>query len=211
MANMGHKPIIGILGGIGAGKSTVAAELAALGCEVIDADAIGHELLRELDVKELLVREWGTQILGPDGQIERSSLAAEVFDKLGRPQSLARLNQIMHPRIAQNIAERIKQAQEDPAVKAVVLDAAVLVEAGWDKFCSTCIFVKAPEQSRASRASASRGWAKSEWAARENSQISLDTKAQRCEYVVDNSSGVSHLRQQVRSILDRIIDPVKRP
>ena len=83
------KPVIGILGGIGAGKSTVAREFAKLDCRVIDGDAIGHELLAEPDVGRELRGRWGAEIFRADGGVDRAALAARVF---GRPLELAEFN-----------------------------------------------------------------------------------------------------------------------
>jgi dephospho-CoA kinase len=201
MAALRQIPVIGILGGVGAGKSTVAAELARLGCEVIDADAIGHELLKDQDAQKLLRDQWGPEIFSADGQVDRPALAAKVF---GDPEALARLNRILHPRIRERIGLLIEQARRCGVAPAVALDAAVLLEAGWDEFCTHCIFVRTGDELRAARA-AGRGWDRRAWRLRENSQISLDTKAGRCEYTVENSSSAPHLREQVRRIYQNII------
>ena len=196
------KPIIGIVGGIGSGKSTVARMLADLGCLVIDADVIGHDLLREPAIREQVVRLFGPGVLDAAGEVARKAVARLVFDDAD---ALAKLNALMHPAIADRINQRIAAAMEDDAVVAVVLDAAVLFEAGWDRICTTCIYIQAPNSIRAARVKESRGWDEAAWRSRENSQISLDTKALRCEYTLDNSSDISHLCLQVQQVLHRIL------
>jgi dephospho-CoA kinase len=208
MVNRRRKPVIGIVGGVGAGKSTVAAELVRLGCELIDADAIGHELLRGPTVRREVRKRWGAGVFSADGQVSRRALAAAVF---GRRRELAALNRIMHHRIRRRMERRIAQLRRDPSVPGVVLDAAVLLEAGWDDLCTHVLFVRAPAGLRARRVSAARGWDRRTWRAREKSQISLDTKVKGCYGVVDNSSSVSHLRRQVRRVLHRIVHAVDRP
>lgn len=203
-----RRPVIGILGGIGAGKSTVAAAFARLGCEVVDGDAIGHELLRSAVVKRLLRNRWGAEIFSASGAVDRAALAAKVFDKAA-PTELAHLNQILHPRIRRGMRRRIRDAQSRPAVKAVVIDAAVLMEAGWDDLCTVCVFVKAGEKLRMARV-ASRGWSAGQWRRRENSQISLDKKAAQCDYTVVNCSSIPLLRAQVRQILRKILSNAER-
>ncbi|MFA6133811.1 MAG: dephospho-CoA kinase [Phycisphaerae bacterium] len=195
------KPVIGILGGVGAGKSAAAAEFAKLGCRVIDADEIGHNVLAEEAVRREIVQAWGAEVLDSDGCVDRRKLGEIVF---GKPAELARLNALMYPRIGQRIAGQIALAQADASVRAVVLDAAVLLEARWDSLCTHLVYIDADAARRQSRVS-NRGWSGPRWKARENSQISLDTKRERCDYYVDNSSSVSHLGEQIREIFNKIV------
>jgi dephospho-CoA kinase len=191
------KPVIGIAGGIGAGKSTVAAELANLGCRVVDADAIGHELLGANDVRRELERRWGRRVFTPEGQVDREAVAEIVF---AEPGELEALNRILHPRIRRRMEQQIDEALADPDAAGVVVDAAVLFEAGWDDLCTHRLFVAAPAPQRARRVAASRGWSRRTWQQREKRQISLDTKAARCDSTTDNSSSVSRLREQIRQL-----------
>ena len=193
-------PVIGILGGIGAGKSTVAAEFAALGCLVIDGDAIGHELRESPGVKKAMRAEWGDGIFDASGSVDRKAMAAKVFTD---PAALVRLNQILAPRIRRSIRRRIEKGLATPNVPAIVLDAAVLLEARWDNLCTEFIFVQADDRQRRARV-ATRGWSAQQWRDRENSQICLDIKAARCQYTVDNSSSIPLVREQVRRIFRKI-------
>jgi dephospho-CoA kinase len=195
------KPVIGIVGGVGAGKSTAAGEFAALGGRLIDADRIGHDLLGEPKVLAEIRRRWGDAVLGPDAQVDRQALAEVVF---GSPAELSALNAILHPRIRLRIRRAIADAQADESAKAVVVDAAVLFEAGWDDLCTHLVFVSAPADQRRRRVAKSRHWSREAWMAREKSQIPLDTKASLCDYTVDNRFGASFLREQVRVIFHRI-------
>jgi len=197
-----RKPVIGILGGIGAGKSTVASEFAALGCALVDGDAIGHELLATAEVKDLLRQRWDDEIFGGGGRVDRAALGDIVF---GSPDEMKALNGIMHPRIRRLIQQRISDAMTDDNVKGVVLDAAVALEAGWDDLCTHLVFVDAPRGLRAARSGALRGWDRHAWRMREKSQIPLDTKAARCYYTLDNSSSVSFLREQIRELFSEIV------
>lgn len=200
MANRA-KPVIGVVGGIGAGKSTAAKEFAALGCVLFDADRAGHDLLGDPEVKQCIRSRWSEGVFGPDGEVSRSALAERVF---AAPPELEALNAILHPRIRRRAERVIAQATADDAVFGVVLDAAVLFEAGWDDLCTVRVFVHAPDSERFSRVAGSRGWDRQEWELREKSQISLDTKAAKCEYTIDNRFGASFLREQVRLIFHRI-------
>jgi len=197
-----HKPVIGILGGIGAGKTTVAEAFERLGCARIDADAIGHDVLDDPAVRKEVREQWGEGVFHEDGSVDRVALGDIVFHHRGE---MDVLNGITHPRIREGIRRRIAEARQDPSVPAVVLDAAVAMEAGWDDLCTDLVFVQAPEEERASRAASARGWTRSMWQARENMQIALDTKLARCYHTVDNSSSITSLQEQVREIFHRII------
>ena len=195
------KPVIGLVGGVGAGKSTVAAAFARLGCLVIDADSIGHEVMEMPGVRNQLRKLWGNGILDAQGKVDRARVAEVVF---ADPAQLARLNVVVHPLIAERIVQAIKSAQGDPLVRAAVLDAAVVLEAGWDKFCTHLVYVHAADEARAARV-ACRGWDRQRWEACEKMQISLDKKRKRCDYYIDNSSSVSHLGEQIRELFGRIL------
>ncbi|MFB3892993.1 MAG: dephospho-CoA kinase [Phycisphaerae bacterium] len=200
--------MIGLVGGIGAGKSTAAAEFVKLGCRLVDGDVIGHELLAAPEVRRLLRRRWGAGIFNPKGQVDRKALAAVVF---GRPRELAALNRIMWPRIRRRMERIIARVRREPAVPAVVMDAAIMIDAGWDELCTHLVFVKAPGRQRAARTQENRGWDRRTWRGRENSQISLDRKQRRCYFTLDNSSSVSYLAEQVRGLFNRIVHEAGRP
>jgi dephospho-CoA kinase len=199
------KPVIGIVGGIGAGKSTAAAELVALGCVLVDADAIGHELLGDPQVLDRLRRRWPDGVVGPDGQVDRKALASRVF---ADPAELEALNGILHPPIRRRMARRIADARKDPAARGVVVDAAVLLEAGWDNLCTHLVFISAPQEDRLRRVSADRGWDPQTWRQREKAQFLLDKKAAKCDYTVDNCSSVSRLCEQIRQLFHQICPDV---
>jgi len=195
------KPVIGIVGGVGAGKSTVSAELAVLGCRVLDADALGHEMLRDEAVASAIRQRWGGGMFGPDGQVDRGALGGRVF---ADPAELSALNAIMHPPMRREMERLVEAWRSDAAVPAVVLDAAVLFEAGWDDLCTHLVFVETARRQRVMR-TASRGWDDATLAVREKMQIPLDKKRSKCDYLIQNSSGVSSLREQVRTLYHRIV------
>jgi dephospho-CoA kinase len=203
-----QKPVIGIVGGIGAGKTTVSEEFVRLGCALVDGDAIGHELLREEDVREQLRARWGEGVFAADGGVNRDSVARIVF---ADPSELRALNEILHPRIRARMEREIQQARADRAFRGVVVDAAVLFEARWDDLCTHTVFVGAPFDQRCGRIQAARGWDDQTLLRREKSQISLDKKAEKCDYSVDNSSSISHLREQVRELFQVILYEADRP
>src|SRR4051812_27885480 len=141
----GHsKPIIGLLGGIGSGKSTIARLFAQEGCAVIDADALAHEVLQTPDVQNEL-RAWlGDAIFdssGPTPRINRKALATQVFQQ---PDKLHRLNRIIHPRVGKRRDELMRIYLNDPQVKAIVWDTPLLIEVGLDRDCDVLVFVNVP-------------------------------------------------------------------
>ena len=196
------KPVIGIVGGIGAGKSTVAAELVKLGCARVDADAIGHELLERQDVKDELRRRWGEGVFDARGNADRREIARRVF---ADPADLAALNSILHGKIRQEMARQIGQLQLQADVAAIVVDAALLLETDWHELCTVLVFVDSADSLRGDRVRRDRGWTEAAWRSRENSQKSLDIKRSRADHVIDNSSSVSCLHEQVRSVYHRIL------
>lgn len=202
------KPVIGILGGVGAGKSTVAAELAALGCTLVDGDAIGHDLLAEADIRRQLRQRWGEGIFTAAGEVDREAVGKIVFDDAAE---LTALNAITHPLIGRRIERQIARAKADESVAAVVMDAAVMLEAGWDELCTHLVFVDAPQGERLSRKQGAKGLEKSSWKKREDFQIPLDKKAGICDYIIDNSSSVSCLRDQVRELFRKIAHTADHP
>ncbi len=198
-----RKPIIGIAGGIGSGKSTVAAEFAELGCAVIDADKIAHELLDEPDVYGQIVASFGRQILNRENKIDSSKLAEVVFSD---PDNVSRLNSIIHPPVLVRIERLIRQLNHRDAVKAIVLDIPLLFEAGWEKRCDRLIFIDCNEALRAERVKKMGLFDENQLKSRENFQISLDKKAELCDNTIDNNSGFEALAAQVTEIFTNIVN-----
>jgi len=203
----GKKPIIGILGGIGSGKSTVASEFAKLGCKVIDADKIAHELLDEPAVKAKIVGLCGRAILDSAVKIDREKLAEVVFTDADK---LSSINEIIHPIVLQRAEKLIKKYQaevgavREPPVQAIILDMPLLVEVGWDKRCDKLIFVNCDQKLRLNRAK-KLGFDKNQVKIRENFQISLDNKANLADNTVENNSDFSVLARQVTDIFSYIM------
>ena len=149
MCKAGKKPIIGILGGIASGKSAVAAEFVKLGCKVIDADKIAHEVLEEKTVKEKILESFDPTILDQEGKINRRKLAEIVF---ADAEKLALLNTIIHPLVLERADKLIKKYNKQNQVRAIVLDIPLLVEVGWHERCDKIIFVDCEPELRAKRA-----------------------------------------------------------
>jgi len=201
VGNPTEKPLIGIIGGIASGKSTVAAEFEKLGCAVIDADVIVHELLREDRVRNEVVQLFGPGVLNARGELDRKRLATIVF---ADTRQLSALNKVVHPRVLQRTEELIAQYNKDSHTKAIVLDMPLLVEVGWADRCDRVIFVECDRRRRVERARTKGLMDDREMEIRENSQISLDKKAGLADDIVDNNSDFSTLVRQIKEIFSEI-------
>src|SRR5262245_16228884 len=193
-------PVIGLLGGIGSGKSAVAAELVQHGGWVINADLSGHEALQQLNIHRQVVARFGQEILTPDGAIDRKKLGAKVFADVNE---LRALEAIVFPFIGRRIREEIDQARRRDGVRFIVLDAAVMLEAGWNDVCDKLIFVDTPRAIRLERVRKKRGWSEPDLQARETLQMPLDDKRRRTDAIVDNTTTMAALVEQVAALVQR--------
>lgn len=195
------RPVIGIIGGIGSGKSLVASMLGEFGCEVIDADRIGHALLERPEIIAALRRRFGDDIVGPDGRVDRHTLGHRAF---ADGDAHAALNAIMHPPLRAELVRRVEAFRAGRA-PAAVIDAALLLETDWHELCDVLVFVEAPAKLRRERLAAVRGWSAERLAQREICQKPLDFKRHSSHHVLENNSSVSHLRERVRQVYQRIV------
>jgi dephospho-CoA kinase len=196
------KPIIGILGGIGSGKSTVTGEFVKLGCKAIDADRVVHQLLEQEPVKKQITASFGNSILDSAGKIDRRKLAEIVFSDSNK---LSLLNSIIHPLVLARAEELIEQYKNEQEVKAIVLDMPLLVEVGWEKLCDKLVFVDCKPQIRAERAKKAGVFSKKQFKIRENFQISLDKKQNITDNTIDNNSDFSALVGQVANVFTKVM------
>jgi len=187
-------PVLGVVGGIGAGKSSVAEALARRGAAVVDADKLGHELLEDSDVRRALVEAFGATILDADGRIVRSRLAAEAFVDSGHVQ---RLNDIVHPSLRARIRAAIDEAQRAPDVALIVVDAAVLIEAQLDEGrCDALLFVDAPEAERRLRS----GLSAAQFDDRTRAQMPLVEKRKQSYFIMQNTDLLEDLDLRVAKL-----------
>ena len=195
------KPLIGILGGIGSGKSTVARLFGAHGCAVIDADALAHEVLNEPEILAAVCEYFGPEVLDEAGRVDRRYLAGRVFDN---PDEIAYLNSLIHPQVLWKCQVLLNQYRSDDRVAAVVLDMPLLLEAGWGKKCDFFIFVECDELKRLERSLKNGKLDHKQLKKRENFQISLDKKRQIAHYRLNNNSDESDIVEQVAQIFSSI-------
>jgi dephospho-CoA kinase len=186
--------IIGLTGGIGSGKSTVAGYLAGLGAAVIELDEVGHEVIRPgSGAFERVVREFGQDILNAGGEVDRNRLGNIVFRDT---RALTRLNRIVHPAIDEIIDKRIEESRRK-GVKAVVLEAAAMVEAGRVGQADEIWVTTAPEATVLGRLLKRSGYSEEESRARIRSQISSKERIRNADVVIDTDCSLDELNARV--------------
>jgi dephospho-CoA kinase len=204
--------IIGLVGGIGAGKSSVARLLAGHGAVVSDSDATAKALLDEPAVRATIVQWWGGRdgaqkidLLEPDGRLSRAAVASIIF---ADPSQRARLEGLIHPLIGQRRAAELAEATSRRA-PMFVIDAPLLLEAGLDRECHEVIFVDTPRSQRLARVAATRGWTEAELDRREKAQWPLEAKRARATRVVVNDGDDHALAEQVAGVVRQMLERAK--
>ncbi len=194
--------VIGILGGIAAGKSTVAEFLRARGCKILDADQIVQDFLEQPTVIDELVARLGKEILSRDGGISRQALAGQVFR---HKDLLEALEGILHPKVRAELFAGLRRLLGEPSVAAVVLDVPLLLEKSpLRAACDYFIFVDCPAETRKERARTLRGLSAQELEQREAHQMPPEEKRKVADLVVHNDGEPSKLTRQLERWLERI-------
>jgi dephospho-CoA kinase len=197
--------VVGLLGGVASGKSVVASALARRGALLLDADRAGHAVLRDPDVEALIHDRWGTAVLDPEGHVYRPALAKIVFAPTAEgARELAYLESITHPRIGIKLKTEFEQIAAKHLAEVVVLDAPVMLKAGWDRLCTLFIFVDAPLDVRRQRAS-ERGWSAEEFHQREAAQEPVEVKRKMASIVLDNSGTIAETESQIDRFWDSLL------
>ena len=187
--------VIGVVGGIASGKSFVTRHLKSYGAVVLDADRIGHDVLLRESVKAEIHQRWGKEVFAADGQVDRGKLAAIVFDPQ-QPEQLHHLESITHPLIADELRAEIDRQWETDDLQYLVLDAPVMVKAGWHVVCNVIIFVDATTETRWRRAS-ERGWSREMFDRRESMQATIERKREISSHVIDNNGSQESTIEQL--------------
>jgi dephospho-CoA kinase len=196
------KPIIGIAGGIGSGKSFVAGLFRELGAMVISSDEQVSAVYQMPAVRQSLRQWWGDEALNPDGSINRSFVAAKVFRSAD---DRRRLEQLIHPLVHEARQRAMEAAADDAKVVAFVWDTPLLFETGLNDQTDAVVFVDAPLEMRQQRVQKTRNWDAAELARREKSQWPLDKKREIADYVLSNTADAALTRVQVKDVLSRIL------
>jgi dephospho-CoA kinase len=193
--------VIGLTGGIGSGKSTVSKHLQELGAVLIDADKVGHEAYQpNTDTWRELVAAFGEQIVAADGSIDRKKLGGIVFSS---PESLARLNRIVHPRMYEMMKARIEDYRRQ-GVEVVVLEAAILLEAGWDRLVDEVWVTVAPESMVVQRTKERTNLPEEQILARIRSQMSAEERSGHATVVIHNDGSLDELKAKVEELWEGI-------
>lgn len=191
-------PVLGLIGAIGAGKSTVARTFARRGGYSVDCDRLGHAAIGRPEILGKLVERWGERILLADGTPNRKAIGGIVF---AEAQERIFLERVAFPVIGELARREIAKANGNPAVRFVVLDAATLLEANWGEFCDRVIYVDAAVEIRRTRVLARSGWSEAELTRREAAQWSAEVKKARADAVIPNEGSEDDLR----AVVDRLL------
>lgn len=169
---------------------------------VIDSDRLAHEELNQPDVAATLRSWWGDTVCLSDGRVDRKAVGAIVFSDAAQ---LDRLEKLLYPRLHRRREELVGRYDQDAAVRAIVLDAPKLYEAGLGDYCDSVIFVDALREMRLLRVQATRGWNEEELGRRERLQEAPETKKSRADFIVVNDSNLEDLRAKVETLFSQLL------
>ncbi|WP_439563742.1 dephospho-CoA kinase [Microcella sp.] len=195
--------VIGLTGGIAAGKSAIAARLAALGAIVIDADVLAREAVAPGSPGLAAIRDrFGDAVLAPDGSLDRPALGARVFSD---PEARAALNAIVHPEVQRLYRERLARIEADDPRAIVVYDVPLLVEARSADEFATVVVAHAPAEQRVERLVALRGMERASAEDRVAAQASDAERLAAADVVIDSSGTLTHTLEQVDALWERLV------
>lgn len=199
---------VGLTGGIGAGKSEVTRRFAALGAHVIDADAIAREVVEPgTPGLEAVVAEFGPEVRGPDGSLDRDAVAAKVFsDEAAR----ARLNAIVHPLIGERVFELLAEYEAVDPDGILVNDVPLIAEAGVAERYEVIVVVDAPLETQLDRLVRLRGMTREAAQARIDVQASREERLALADYVIENTGDLDVLDSQVREVWSELKSRVNK-
>ncbi|WP_313640099.1 dephospho-CoA kinase [Paenibacillus sp. FSL K6-0276] len=194
--------IIGLTGGIASGKSTVSALLVSKGARLVDADVIAREvMLPGHEVLAAAVKQFGSEILSPDGTLNRGKLGDIVFQD---PAALQALNNLTHPAIRREIKERMNSMEEEDPKKLIIVDIPLLFESGLENLFNEILVVYVPREVQIARLMERNGLSFEQAEARLNAQMDIEAKRNKADYIIDNSGDLAHTEQQVAVFWDRL-------
>ena len=198
--------VLGLTGGIGTGKSRVGEILASLGASIINADILGHKVYEpDTDGWSEVVNAFGEDILSPTREVDRQKLAGVVFSD---PCALERLNAITHPRIYELIEDEIERLKK-AGREAVVVEAALLIEAGWTPLVEEIWVTTSPEEDVVDRIQKRNGLSEEAIRARISAQMPQGERIKHAGEVIDNSSSLAELNSQVQRLWKRRVKASK--
>jgi dephospho-CoA kinase len=202
MRMAGHIPVIGLTGGIGAGKSTVTQMLEELGTSVIDADKVGHQIyLPDLPAWREIVDTFGPEVLNADRTINRQALGKLVF---ADPEAMRTLNRIVHPKMFDRMVELIAEMRARGRMKAIVVEAAVLIEANWMALVDQVWVVVASEAVVVDRLAKQRHLSPEQVRTRIAAQLANDERLKHADVVIRNDGSLEEVRHAVQQAWDQL-------
>ncbi len=189
---------IGLTGGIGSGKSTVAEILGGFGAPILDADKIAHTTYAPGGpAYDAVVAAFGGQIVAPDRTIDRKQLGSIVF---GKPEQLKKLTSIVWPATYEAIRRKVAELRASGAKLPIVVEAAILIEANWQPLFDEIWLVRAPREQVVARIERQRGLKPAETEARIRAQLSDEQRAKHASLVIENSGSLDQLRELLKSV-----------
>ena len=198
--------IIGLTGGIATGKSQVSSMLSELGAIIIDADIVAREVVQKgLPAWQQIKDEFGQEYLLSNGELNRKKLGKLVFTN---PDALAKLNSITHPAIKGRIEDRINNLKAQDFKGVVVVDAALLLETGWETMLDQVWVVDAPMEQRIERLMIRDNFTRDQALSRINSQMSQQERIAKADKIIYNNSDIDSLREQVQRIWNETLKEI---
>jgi len=195
---LGPKPILGLMGGIGAGKSAIAQCFDALGGATINSDRDAHAVLNLPEIQTQLAARWGAAVITPTGTTNRHTIAQRVFQNATE---LAWLNSLIHPRVAALRTSAMATLAQSPAVRYIIWDTPLLLENQLHTQCDILIFIACPLAQRLARVQASRGWTVADLTSRQSQQDPLTTKEAAAHVIIDNSGTLAQTNAQITNLV----------
>lgn len=187
--------IIGLTGGIASGKSTVSALLVNKGARLVDADVIAREvMLPGHEVLAAAAKQFGKEILFPDGTLNRAKLGEIVFQD---PVALQTLNNLTHPAIRQEIKNRMYSMEQEEPKRLIIVDIPLLFESGLETLFHEIVVVYVPREVQITRLMERNRLSLEEAEARLNAQMDIEQKRNKADYIIDNSGDLAYTEQQV--------------
>jgi dephospho-CoA kinase len=189
---------VGLTGGIGSGKSTVAQILGEFGALILDADKVAHTTYAlGGPAYDAVIAAFGAQVLADDRTIDRKKLGAIVF---GNPEHLNKLTSIVWPATFDSIRRNVAELRASGATLPIVVEAAILIEANWHPLFDEIWLVRAPREQVVTRIEIQRGLKPSETEARIRAQLSDEERAKHATLVIENNGSIEELRDLLKTV-----------
>ena len=195
--------ILGLTGGIGSGKSTVAKMLMDMGALRLDGDSLAHQAMESSEIQQKLRETFGEKIFNSSGHLDRPALGEIVFSREDGSE-LKKLTSLIHPEVREKIHHQL-QIWSQGTFQVVILDIPLLLESPLRELCQVILFVDTPYEKRLERVCKNRGWEEEELKKRESFQMDLQKKKDLSNYCVKNRGDLEGLKEQIQQIWKQIL------